>query len=265
MPAHVRYDVESQRLSGDLSALKRAWIERSAPLALTGAGISVESGIPDFRSDRGLWTRFDPMEYATLDCFIHDPDKAWELYRALGKTLQGKEPNPAHTALARLERGCGLQGVITQNIDGLHQAAGSRNVVEIHGAHHRLHCLTCGHDEPFADRFLEDGPVPTCPSCGNHLKPDVVLFGEAVRDAGRIDQLLEPCRTMLVIGTSANVAPACLYPQAVRNAGGNLVEFDLNPTELTRAGLGMEGVFVEGPVGKTLPLFLDCIGCGGAS
>jgi NAD-dependent deacetylase len=257
VPAHVKYDPQRNELTGDLDVLTLAWKERTCALALTGAGVSVESGIPDFRSECGLWTRFDPMEYATIDCFIHTPDKAWELYRELGKTINGKYPNPGHKALATLEESFDLMGIITQNIDGLHQAAGSSNVLEIHGRHNRLHCLTCGHDEPFEDRFLEPGPAPTCPSCGNYLKPDVVMFGEAIREADKIDAMVGRCRTMLVVGTSANVAPACLFPQAVLQSGGSVLEFNLGPTDLTRSGLGMEGVLVEGPVGKTLPLFLE--------
>ena len=110
-------------------------------MALTGAGISVESGIPDFRSAGGLWAVYDPQEYATIDAFLGDPEKAWKLYRAMGETIEGKEPNAGHRALADLEEAGRLACVITQNIDGLHQAAGSRSVIEIHGDHKHLQCL----------------------------------------------------------------------------------------------------------------------------
>ena len=189
-------------LTGDLDTLRQAWAGRRRALALTGAGVSVESGIPDFRSECGLWRRFDPMEYATLDCFLNDPAKAWELYRELGSILQDRQPNPAHRALAELERRGDISGVLTQNIDGLHQAAGSGSVVELHGSHAELHCLACGHREPFAASFLKPGPVPSCPACGHALKPDAVLFGEPVRDIATAGDLMNGCHTMLVLGTS---------------------------------------------------------------
>jgi len=253
----VRLDEERSVLTGDLDALDKAWAGRRNLVALTGAGVSVESGIPDFRSDCGLWRRFDPMEYATLECFLHDPAKAWELYRVLGETLQDRQPNPAHIALAGMESRGDLKGILTQNIDGLHQAAGSRSIVELHGAHSDLYCLGCGHTEPFAPAFLKPGPVPSCPACGNALKPNAVLFGEPVREVAMARTLMAGCGTMLVIGTSAEVVPACLYPNEVLQAGGSILEFNLEVTERTHAGLGPDGVLVQGPVGRTLPLFLE--------
>ncbi len=255
--ATIRIDPERSVLTGDLDALNHAWAGRRNAVALTGAGVSVESGIPDFRSDCGLWRRFDPMEYATLECFLNDPAKAWDLYRELGTILKDRRPNPAHLALADMENRGDLNGILTQNIDGLHQAAGSRSVVELHGTHSSLHCLGCGHTEPFASTFLKPGPVPSCPACGKALKPNVVLFGEPVREAALAQTLMAGCRTMFVIGTSAEVAPACLYPDGVLRAGGSVLEFNLEPTERTRSGLGPDGVLIEGPVGRTLPLFLD--------
>ncbi len=255
--ATVRLDEKRSVLTGDLDVLKRAWAGRRRAVALTGAGVSVESGIPDFRSEHGLWRRFDPMEYATLNCFLNDPDKAWELYRALGTILQGKKPNPAHHALAEMEQRNEITGVLTQNIDGLHQAAGSRSVVELHGTHDTLHCLGCGHTEPFDAAILQPGPVPSCPACGNALKPSVVLFGEPVREADMARDLMNGCGTLLMIGTSADVVPACLFPETVLNAGGSILEFNLEATNRTRSGLGPDGVLVQGPAGRTLPLFLE--------
>lgn len=256
-PARVALDADRTALVGDLEALRAAWAGRSGVTALTGAGISVESGIPDFRSEGGLWSRFDPMEYATLECFLGNPDKSWRLFRELGTILLDKEPNAAHRALADMERDGDLKGILTQNIDRLHQAAGSRSVVELHGSHDTLRCLGCGHCEPFSRNFLAPGPAPSCPACGHPLKPNVVLYGEPVRDATVAGELLDGCRTMLVIGTSAETVPACLFPEAVLESGGDLLEFNLAPTARTRAGLGAGGVLVEGPVGETLPLFLE--------
>ena len=220
--------------------------------ALTGAGVSVESGIPDFRSPGGLWSVFDPAEYATLSCFRDDPEKAWRLYRALGSSLAGREPNPAHRALAELEARGRLAGLVTQNVDGLHQRAGSVRVIEIHGEHAHLHCLACERLEPFRAEHLEPGPVPVCP-CGAPLKPNVVLFEEAVRGTSDIARLLDGCDLLLVAGTSAEVWPAAGLPGQILSEGGSIVEFNLAPTALTWRGLGSKGVFVQGPVGTRLP------------
>lgn len=222
-------------------------------VALTGAGISVESGIPDFRSPAGLWSVFDPEEYATLSCFLHRPEKAWRLYRALGRTIAGKEPNAAHVALASLEAAGRLAGVVTQNIDGLHQAGGSRRVLEIHGDWTHLQCLGCGRLEPFLPAHLEDGPVPACAGCGGLLKPNVVLFEEAVRAMDEIQALIRNCDVLLVVGTSAEVAPASLLPSQVHRTGGVVLEFNLGPTQLTAELGGRRSRLVRGPAGLTLP------------
>lgn len=251
---NVRLAGDGSTLEGDLDALRESLADPGTALCLTGAGVSVESGIPDFRSPGGLWEKFRPEEYATLTCFMENPAKAWNLYRALGKTILNRKPNPAHAALARLESSGFLSSVITQNVDGLHQAAGSRLVLEIHGEHGHLHCIACGHDEPFLASHVEEGPVPRCPACSHALKPNVVLFEEQPRDLDRIGEAVRGCDLMLVAGTSAQVAPACLYPRMVLDRGGSVLEFNLNATPLTLAGLGPRGVFIEGPVGSTLPL-----------
>ncbi len=199
--------------------------------ALTGAGISTDCGIPDFRGATGLWSVYDPIEYATLDAFLADPAKAWGFYRALGATLQGKSPGPAHRALARLEMEGALAGVVTQNIDGLHQAAGSRQVAEVHGECRNLQCIRCGFLEAVGDRAEED--IPRCPGCGFALKPNVVLFGELVREMGLVDELLDRCDLLLVIGTSAEVHPVANLPFRVLSNGGAVIEFNLEPTALT--------------------------------
>jgi NAD-dependent deacetylase len=221
----------------------------SCAVALTGAGISTESGIPDFRSPGGLWERFDPMEYATLACFLRDPVKAWHLYRALGETLRGSRPNAAHAALADLERAGRLAGVVTQNIDGLHQAAGSRRVLEIHGSWRNLECVSCGTLTALPVERPGTEAIPRCPACARPLKPAVVLFGETVRHLVEIEDLLAACDVLLVVGTSAEVAPAARFPGAVTARAGRVVEFNLE------ACLPSD-VFVPGPVGTTLPALL---------
>ena len=246
-------------VEGNLDAVARAIGDARHAIALTGAGISVESGIPDFRSPGGLWTVFDPREYATLSCFLEDPEKAWRLYRALGASLMGKGPNPAHRALADLEREGFLAGIVTQNIDGLHQAAGSRKVIEIHGEATHLRCLRCQKLEPAVASHLTPGPVPTCAGCGYPLKPNLVLFEEPVRNLDLIWALVRETDLMLVAGTSGEVAPASLLPEQVLSRGGSLVEMNLEPTELTDRGLGPCGCFVQGSLGTTLPLLASAV------
>ncbi len=240
-------------VEGDLGAAARAIAGARDVTALTGAGISVESGIPDFRSEGGLWSVFDPMEYATLSCFLEDPEKAWTLYRALGRILEGKAPNPAHRALARLERARVVRGIVTQNVDGLHQAAGSANVLEIHGEATHLQCLRCRSLEPVTPGHLVPGPVPRCGACGSPLKPNLVLFEEPVRQLEAISALVRRSGLMIVAGTSCEVAPASLLPEEILARKGSIVEMNLRPTQLTEGGLGPDGFFVEGPLGVTLP------------
>ncbi len=203
-------------------------------VALTGAGISVESGIPDFRSAGGLWERFDPMEYATIDAFRRRPEKVWEMIFSLEELLVRAQPNPAHLALATLERAGLLRGVVTQNIDNLHQRAGSSRVVEFHGNGQRLRCLSCGTMRDAGDTGQPGGEPPRC-ACGEILKPDVVFFGEQIPNAALTGatEILDGCRVMLVAGTSATVYPFASLPGAAASRGCTLVEVNLEPTPLT--------------------------------
>jgi len=223
------------------------------PVALTGAGISVGSGIADFRSPGGLWTLFSPDEYATLDVFLHNPVKAWVLYRKLGKEISGKEPNRGHHALARLEKNNLLSTIITQNVDGLHQKAGSRDVLEIHGNHHHLHCLKCGYTTPVVEDHYTMAGVPECKLCLSPLKPDIVLFGEPVKNLDKIQDLISTCDLLLVIGTSANVFPAAGIPEAVRQRNGIIYEFNHEQV------LSQADYFLKGDLEVTLPLFGDAV------
>jgi NAD-dependent deacetylase len=188
-----------------LKEAARCYLEAHYPLALTGAGMSVDSGIPDFRSPGGLWTLYSPDEYGTYEAFLKSPEKAWRLYRELGRTLIGKKPNDAHYALKDLEHAGLLKGIITQNIDGLHEEAGSREVLLIHGNMQHLHCISCGRIVPFDASHL-DGDLPRCSLCGEILKPTMVLFGEKVKEIKRIDILIERCDALIVIAALAEHA-----------------------------------------------------------
>ncbi len=226
--------------------------------ALTGAGISVGSGIPDFRSPGGLWTVFSPEEYATLEVFTRNPTKAWELFRALGKVLEGKQPNAAHRALAQLEQQGVLHGIVTQNIDALHQQAGSRRVFEIHGEHRHLHCLRCGDTIPVTPSHYRATEIPRCALCGYPLKPNVVLFGEAVRDLEAIHAFIADCDLLLVIGTSAQVYPAAALPSMVRQNGGCIFEFNREAALDSPSRPG--DLFFQGDVVHTLPALAKACG-----
>ncbi|MFQ6102972.1 MAG: NAD-dependent deacetylase [Candidatus Glassbacteria bacterium] len=202
-------------------------------IAITGAGISVESGIPDFRSPGGLWERFDPMEYAYIDTFLKNPDKSWQLFREIGRTLDGKVPNPAHYALAELEERKIIHAVITQNVDGLHQRAGSKNVIEVHGDHSHLECIRCRTVIPVEEEHIHREYVPRCQNCGFQLKPAVVLFGEAIKAVDEIEKALNGCDALLVAGTSAQVHPVASFPWTIKSRGGIVIEANLTHTALT--------------------------------
>ncbi|MEJ2135926.1 MAG: NAD-dependent deacylase [Desulfofustis sp.] len=231
-------------------------------VALTGAGISVGSGIPDFRSPGGLWSVYAPDEYATLEVFYRNPQKAWELYRALGNTLHGKISNPAHQALAELESQGRLAGIVTQNVDNLHQQAGSRTVLEIHGDHQHLQCLECGHLEEVREQHYREQAIPRCPTCSVALKPNVVLFGEPVRQLDEIEVLIEGSEILLVIGTSAQVYPAAGLPLAVKQWGGAVFEFNREQALGHDRFSGVSRItdyFFEGDAEQTLPMLLKAM------
>jgi NAD-dependent deacetylase len=206
--------------------------ERQPCVALTGAGISTESGIPDFRSPTGIWAEVDPVEVASIDAFRRDPALVWEFYgRRLG-LLGGIEPNSGHRALAELERRGLVAAVITQNVDGLHQRAGSREVVEVHGSLASAVCPTCGAREPI-DRVREvlaREPVPLCLVCATPLKPGVVMFGELLPAAAidRATSLARAAALVLVVGSSLEVWPVAGLP--LEAAGFAIV--NLGPTAL---------------------------------
>ena len=225
-------------------------------VALTGAGISVPSGIPDFRSAGGLWSHFRPEEYATLEVFLQNPAKSWQLFRAMARMLTDKKPNPAHYALAALEQKGYLTAVVTQNIDGLHQAAGSSRVVEMHGGSQVLHCLRCGHEQDLDAAQLEADGVPGCPECAFALKPKVVLFGEDGAERESVRRLAADCDVLLVIGTSAQVYPAATLPGLVARQGGSIIEMNREPS-LARATGTQPDFFLGGDIVQSLPRLLQ--------
>jgi NAD-dependent deacetylase len=222
--------------------------EAGSVVALTGAGISVPSGIPDFRSPgSGLWANVDPMEVAHIDAWRADPERFWHFYGDRFQALEGKEPNGAHRALVELEQRGRLHAIITQNIDRLHRRAGSRHLVEVHGSIDTSSCLTCGATFPIGEvrARLADSPVsvPSC-DCGEPLKPDVVLFGEWLPQ-GALEEayaLAAGADVLLCIGSSLEVHPIAQLPGVTRQAGGVVAVITAGPTPWDgRAAVKLDG------------------------
>jgi NAD-dependent deacetylase len=228
-------------------------------VVLTGAGVSTESGIPDFRSPGGLWSTFDAFDYASLASFQRDPVRIWDFYARRFAFLAEAEPNVAHRALARLEELGLVQAVVTQNNDLLHERAGSREVVEVHGSIRRAVCLACGGAEPLA-RVLEQlaaAPAPRCPSCGAVLKPDVVFFGELLPEAAieRALELARGARLLLVVGSSLEVHPVAGLPLETIAAGGSLAIVNRSRTPLDEYA----DVRLDGSAGEILSSVADLL------
>ncbi|HEX59487.1 MAG TPA: NAD-dependent deacylase [Methanomicrobia archaeon] len=224
-------------------------------IALTGAGISVESGIPPFRGKGGLWEKFDPEEYAHISAFRRHPEKVWSvLLKDMFDVIKSAKPNPAHLALARLEKLGKLHCVITQNVDGLHQKAGNTDVIEFHGTLEWLVCLDCG--KRFKTEEYEPKEMPPRCECGGVLKPDAVFFGEPipVEALRRAQHEARTCDVMLVIGTSAVVYPAASLPSIAKNAGATVIEINAEATPLT--GI-ISDYIIEGKAGEILPKIVD--------
>jgi NAD-dependent deacetylase len=209
--------------------------ESRCTVALTGAGVSVPSGIPDFRTpETGLWANVDPMEVAHIDVFERDPARFWSYYRPRFHELGDQRPNAAHEALAELERRGLIEGVITQNIDRLHRTGGSRNVVEVHGSIETSSCMRCAAafeiDE--VDALFDAEGVAVCSTCGGAVKPDVVLFGELLPESAmvRARDLAERAELMLCVGSSLAVYPVAGLPQLTLERGGKLAIVTKGPT-----------------------------------
>jgi NAD-dependent deacetylase len=230
-------------------------------MALTGAGISVESGIPPFRGPGGLWTRYGEPPMDGYQRFLKDPKKAWEERlspqgpsKEIWETLGVAEPNPGHHALVELENIGVLRCLITQNVDNLHRRAGSRNLVEIHGNYTLIRCIQCNARFPAAEVPLHHLP-PHCPQCEGILKSDTVSFGEPI-PPDALDKCFSEtqlCDCMIVAGTSATVYPAASFPLAVREKGGSLIEVNLYESEISP----LCTVSLRGPSGQILQQLVD--------
>jgi NAD-dependent deacetylase len=220
------------------SALARLIRENQPCVVLTGAGVSTESGIPDFRSPTGLWAAFDPLEYASLPAFRADPRKVWRFYKPRIAMLTEAEPNAAHRALAALEQAGLVEAVVTQNIDVLHERAGSRDVIEVHGSIRTASCPRCGasYERERVIAMLEEAEAPECTECGAVLKPDVVFFGELlpVEAIERASELARGASLLLVVGSALEVHPVAGLPEETLGAGGRLAIVTKGPTPYDR-------------------------------
>jgi NAD-dependent deacetylase len=226
-------------------------------VVLTGAGVSTESGIPDFRSPTGIWARFDPLEYGSIEAFRADPARVWSFYAPRFSMLTEAEPNDAHRALAELEQRGLVRAVVTQNIDLLHERAGSRDVVEVHGSIRSASCPACGMRVPLAD-VLPLLTVPPCPECGAVLKPDVVFFGELLPEEA-IDRAVELARSagvLLVVCSSLEVYPVAGLPEETLGAGGRLAIVNRGPTPFDRRA----DVRIDASAGETLRALARALG-----
>ena len=222
-------------------------------IAFTGAGISVPSGIPDFRSPGGLWSKYDPLLVASAQALDNNPEQVWDFLLETSSLLDTAKPNPAHLALAELEKQERLKGVITQNIDNLHQRGGSRVVVEYHGNFQRFYCRECQREVPLSDiRQASPSNVPLlCSDCKGLIRPDVVFFGESIPSSAHARSLglVQAADLILIAGTSGEVAPANTLPDLVKRNQGRVIEINLGKTAYTR----ISDIRFDGPVEEVLP------------
>jgi NAD-dependent protein deacetylase/lipoamidase len=239
-------------------AQARDWLADARSVAvLTGAGISAESGIPTFRGPGGLWNNHRPEDLATPEAFARDPKLSWQWYDWRRQRVAAAQPNAGHRALARLESAGAQFALITQNVDGLHRAAGSRNVIELHGSIWRLRCLDCALETDNREAPLREIP-PRC-ACGGLLRPGVVWFGEAL-PAHAIERAVHAareCDVFLVCGTSAVVYPAAALPERALAAGARVIEVNLEETPFSR----FADLTLRGQCGELLPQIIRVPPC----
>jgi len=243
-------------------------VERAAELlsrarrgiALTGAGVSAESGIPTFRGEGGLWTKYDPVKVSSIDSFMADPASYWQVSKDRGRVALAAKPNPGHIALATMEEAGHLVAIVTQNTDGLHQDSGARRVIELHGSGRNVRCRECGSIESrhYVQSRLHVEMPPRCRKCGGTLlKPTVVLFGEPmpVEAVTAAYELAEQADVILVVGTSLAVYPAAEIPLVAARAGAPMIVINAEPTPFDR----FAEVVIHGRSGEVLPEILSLI------
>jgi NAD-dependent deacetylase len=223
--------------------------------ALSGAGISAESGIPPFRGKGGLWEKYDPMEVAHIDAFLQNPTRVWNLlFKDMKEVLDKATPSDSHKGLAKLEELGILKTIITQNVDGLHQMAGNSDVIEFHGNMAWQRCMEC--DVHYKTSRVDLTEIPPRCDCGGILRPNAVLFGEMIPQEAlwRSRQVATDCDVMLVIGTSAVVQPAALMPVVAKDSGAKIIEINPESTPLTGE---ISDYLIKGPAGDVMNGILE--------
>lgn len=226
-------------------------------VALTGAGISVESGIPPFRGKGGLWEKIDPMEFAHIDAFLQDPVKVWKvLIKEMKDVVDKAKPNDAHKGLAHLESVGILKTIITQNVDGLHQKAGSTDVIEFHGNFAWQRCMEC--HSRCQTREIDMSQMPPRCQCGGIYRPEVIFFGEMIppQHLKRSQSVAVQCDIMLVVGTSATVQPAAYMPVVAKESGAKIIEINPDPTPLTGQ---ISDYLIQGNAGEVTNRILNAL------
>jgi len=242
----------------DYRAIAKLIKEKGYMVAFTGAGISVDSCFPAFRGGQGLWEKYDPMEYAEIRAFYHNPEKVWVMLREMSEVIFESKPSPAHLALGELEKKGILKSVITQNVDGLHHVAGNTDVIEYHGNHRWLICPNCSKKVPLTREVTNIRPYPRCERCDTALKPDVVFFGEGIPMIAsyRANEEASVCNTLLIIGTSGVVYPAAEIPFTAKSHGAVIIEINVEETPFTSS---ITDHFLKGNASEILPKILEHI------
>lgn len=244
--------LSDEQINTQIAYAARLVVSARNGVVITGAGISTPSGIPDFRSrDSGLWEKHNPMEVASLSAFRHHPERFFAWVRPLLANILAAEPNPAHYAIAEMQKAGHFSAIVTQNIDGLHQKAGSSNVLEVHGSLETATCTMCYRtyrSEQFIPKFLETGEIPRCPHCGGILKPNVVLFGEALpwEVWQKAQEAVLAADLVLVAGSSLEVMPVARLPVEAAMRGAPVIIVNKTPTYMdVRADVVLRGDVAE--------------------
>ena len=238
-------------------SLRDFLIKSKRAVFLTGSGISKESGIPTFRGKDGLWKQYDPSKLASISAFLDNPALVWEFYHYRQDLISKCHPSRAHLAISQIQKEKENSWVLTQNVDNLHNQAGSKNIIELHGNIFRISCINCGYNDNYN---VIMGVPPRCPKCGNVLKPGVVLFGESLpqKDWTKAIEIASSCDIMFVIGTSLNVSPVNTLPSYAKE--NNAVIIEINP-ELTWLSESAD-FSLKGSASDVLPKIHDLLKCG---
>ncbi len=238
----------------DIQKAAKLLIQARHAIAFTGAGISVESGIPPFRGEKGIWNKYDP-QFLEIHYFFSHPQKSWEVILEIFYThFEQSKPNPAHLILAELEKRGIIKALITQNIDNLHQEAGSQKVIEFHGNSKKIICVNCG--KTFTTEVLNHSGFPWCPECKGLLKPDFVFFGEQIPAQALTDSFAhaKQADVVLVIGSTGEVFPAAQVPIEVHRNKGKVIEVNPGTSNFTYQ---ITDIFLKGKAGEIMPILFD--------